>query len=65
MLFLIISLLVGTAMSAITEEITNEPLNIIKAEAPAQCQNIQMQQRQIFEKMTRIENQLDAKGVID
>ena len=32
---------------------------------PEQCQNIRTQQRQIFEKMTRIENQLDAKDVID
>ena len=58
-------MLVSTVMGAVTEETAKSPLSIIEAEPAGQCQNIRMQQRQIFEKMTRIEDQLDAKDVID
>ena len=64
-LFLIVSLLVGTVVGAVKEE-NKKPSSIdAKITSPEQCQNIRTQQRQIFEKMTRIENQLDAKDVID
>jgi len=65
MLFLIISLLIGTAMGTVKKEIIKPSPGIIKTKSPEQCRNIHIQQRQIFEKMTRIENQLDAKDVID
>ena len=63
MLFLIISLLVSTVMGASKKETTSLPLSTIETNSPGQCQNIHMQQRQIFEKMTRIEDQLDAKDI--
>lgn len=43
-----------------------EPTNIkpvTKAKGP--CQNIKIQQRQIFEKLARIENQINTKNIID
>ena len=65
MLFLIISLLVSTVAGASKEEVADPPLSAIEANSQGQCQNIHMQQRQIFEKMTRIEDQLGAKDIID
>tara|TARA_R110002012_G_scaffold213183_2_gene384279 strand:+ start:324 stop:512 length:189 start_codon:yes stop_codon:yes gene_type:complete len=62
MLFLIISLLIGTTMGAAGVEPTNiKP--VTKAKGP--CQNIKIQQRQIFEKLARIENQINTKNIID
>jgi len=65
MLFLIISLLVGTVSGTSKEVATKSSINSIETKPLGQCQNIRMQQRQIFEKMTRIENQLDAENIID
>ena len=65
MLFLIISLLVSAVAGATKEESTKSPFNATEVKPQGQCQNIHMQQRQIFEKMTRIEDQLDAKDIID
>ncbi len=64
-LFLIISLLVSVAMGAATEKTTKSSLGVVNTDPQGQCQNIHMQQRQIFEKMTRIEDQLDIKGIIE
>jgi hypothetical protein len=58
-------MLISTVMGAVTKEATISPLSVVETGPSGQCQNIRMQQRQIFEKMTRIEDQLDAKDVID
>ena len=62
MLFLMISLLVGTTMGASGSEPKNEK-PMVKTKGP--CQNIKIQQREIFEKLARIENEIDAKNMID
>ncbi len=62
MLFLMISLLVGTTVGASSVASNNEK-SIVKAKGP--CQNIKIQQREIFEKLARIENEIDAKNMID
>ncbi len=62
MLFLVISLLIGTTMGASGIEPAQKKPEV-KAKGP--CQNIKIQQRQIFEKLARIENNLDVKNVID
>ena len=41
------------------------PYEDSKIQAKGPCQNIRTQQRQIFEKMTRIEGQLEAENIID
>ena len=43
----------------------DSPHEGVKAQTKGQCQNIRTQQRQIFEKMTRIEDRLDAENIID
>ncbi len=52
-------------MGAATEKTTKSSLGVVNTDPQGQCQNIHMQQRQIFEKMTRIEDQLDIKGIIE
>jgi len=62
MLFLVISLLIGTTMGASGVEPDSEK-PIVKTKGP--CQNIKIQQREIFEKLARIESEIDAKNMID
>ena len=62
MLFLVLSLLVGTTMGATGADIAHEKPQV-KVKGP--CQNIKVQQRQIFEKLARIENEIDSDNMID
>ena len=62
MLFLVISLLLGSVVGApsISPSLHEE---VIVPQKRSQCQNIRTQQRQIFEKMTRIESQLVSQDI--
>jgi hypothetical protein len=62
MLFLVASLLIGSTLHAGG---VNSFHNVLNKRRGNQCKQIQMQQYQIFEKMERIEKQLDVENIID
>lgn len=62
MLFLAISLLIGASVG-VTDTNSSNPVSSAKVKKP--CENIKIQQREIFEKLARIENEINTKNIID
>ena len=55
-------MLIGTSLGAADAE---SPRAVSQVKKKGPCQNIKVQQKEIFEKLARIENQINAKNIID
>ena len=62
MLFLVASLLIGSGLHAGSIDSSRDVLNKRRGN---HCTQIQVQQQQIFDKMKRIEKQLDVEAIND